>query len=322
MENILPIKKNKIAIIGGGTTGLCLATFLMKNGLNTNCEIDIYDKNPGGRLRTISYAEHCDRIFTSQYINFINVLDTFNIRYDKVKIKSDIASFSKFNLRSLIELVFYTKNITFGILKDAILSFFSSMYSCNGFSSDLISNPIISELKKHKFNFIEKNVLSIEKVNDDKGVFLINSEKNYDYIFCTVRHNNLLKINVKNISNNIQQLNNYIDADMFNVPYKYDIILNDSYDFIDFSLYCYMNFEYSMLVKPGIKTIMLSCLKPVDLTQKSIDLTHSIINYIKPLLSNINVNHIQSINIHHFINIIRFFSNIFIHNMIIFIINF
>ena len=80
-------------IIGGGPSGLILAYLLSKNNQKssdkTSKSILLIDKNTslGGCHRVdrndIYFTEHGPRVYSSAFVNFINILKDFNVDFIK-----------------------------------------------------------------------------------------------------------------------------------------------------------------------------------------------------------------------------------------------
>lgn len=115
------MNKNKqnlfdILIIGGGPTGLTLATLFSKN---KNCNILIIDKNKslGGchrvdRTENNFFTEHGPRVYSSAFINFKSILKEINTNFDQLftKYNFDISKigssgFSKFTTNEKLKLI-------------------------------------------------------------------------------------------------------------------------------------------------------------------------------------------------------------------------
>jgi hypothetical protein len=107
-----------------------------------------------------------------------------------------------------------------------------------------------------------------------------------------LRLDTLLKLQLINIENNIYTLQPLINPNLYYVPFRYDIIVSDTFVFDNYDqILSYININLLIVIKPKIRTIMISSVYELN---TNID---CIIKIIKNVFHNINKTHIQSINI-------------------------
>ena len=284
-----------IALVGGGTTGLCVAYYLTTLGYK---DIDIHEKEPvnGGRLASDpkSKIDHCERINPNLYFNLNNIYKQTGVSKNlkTVQIHNSAENLSLFSIIKFIFLMGFWTTTFMGCIKRALTSketqtftnfinyslyinnlslvsksrgvFFFMLYVFRSYiplstpttlTAYSIVDPLKDYLQKRGCQFI--NTSNVTAISTIGNKYQINN-KVYDYVFVCCRLNDMFQIR-HNISLDLQSLKTYNIPSNYNAPTIYHYKLNKKLsNDNEPQLWIDLNFTYSVLYKPQADYLLLS----------------------------------------------------------------